>query len=375
MAEHTKNPGHDTSAKPWPRWFISRRKTVLAACSLWLVAVIGLVDYLTGYELDFFAFYLIPVTLSVWFVGRGLGAAVSILCVGVSLAGDYFAGARYSSSLVPVWNALIGLAAYSTVVWILSRLRTLHQELEFRVRRRTIALTNEMQERTRLEVELLQISEREQRRIGHDLHDSLCQHFTGAALAGQVLSEKLQAKSLPEAAAAGHLVDLVEEGIELTRKLARGLHLVELEGDGFSHAFQELAAGIEERFKVSCVFESDRPVVMRDAATAVHLYRITQESISNAIRHGKAAHIVIRLDSRDNVVTLTISDDGVGFPEQGRNGKGMGLRIMACRAGMVGAAFNIERRAAGGTRVTCTLPSQETMPIQTDARQTQDPAG
>jgi signal transduction histidine kinase len=367
MSEHTKNPAHDIRARAWPRWFASRQKTFLAACSLSLVAVIGLVDYLTGYELYFFAFYLIPVALSVWFVGGGLGVAVSVLCVGVSLVGDYVAGARYSSSLVPVWNALIGLAAYSIVVLILSRLRALHQELEIRVRRRTIALTNEMQERTRLEMELLQISEREQRRIGHDLHDSLCQHFTGAALAGQVLSEKLRTKSLPEAAAADHLVDLVEEGIELTRKLARGLHLVEVEGDGFSHAFQELAAGIEERFHVSCVFESDGPVVMRDAATAVHLYRIAQESISNAIRHGKAAHIVIRLDTRDDLVTLTISDDGVGLPEHGRNGDGMGLRIMACRAGMVGATFNIERRAAGGTRVTCTLPASETLPIQTDA--------
>ncbi len=96
------------------------------------------------------------------------------------------------------------------VVWILARLLALHDELEERVRQRTAALNNEMQERMRLEEEILSISEREQRRIGHDLHDSLCQHLTGVALAGEVLSGQLAAKSLPEAKAIDHIVEMVE---------------------------------------------------------------------------------------------------------------------------------------------------------------------
>jgi signal transduction histidine kinase len=349
----------------------TRSKLVFCAATAALVGLIGLLDYLTGYELAFLAFYLIPVTLAVWYVGAGWGIAISILSATVSVTTDYIAGAHYSSSLVPVWNALISSASYFAIVWTLSRLRALHQELEVRVHRRTVALTNEVRERTRLELELLTISEREQRRIGHDLHDSLGQHLTGAALAGQVLVEKLQARSLPEAAAADHLVDLVEQGIELTRKLARGLNPVEMEAEGCTQALADLAAGIQDSFKVSCTFECNRPVSI-PAPAAVHLYRIAQESITNAIRHGKAAHIIVCLDSQDGSVTLTISDDGCGLPEHARNGHGMGLRIMAFRAGVVGAAFKVERRPEGGTRVTCSLPAGATSAREIDVEEKQN---
>src|SRR5271165_1988590 len=112
-----------------------------------------------------------------------------------------------------------------------------------------------MAERERLERELLEISEREQRRIGHDLHDSLCQHLTGAALAGQVLEEKLAARRLPEAGDASKVVELVEEGISLSRKLAKGLHPIEMEAEGLMQALEELVATSTELFKVSCRFE------------------------------------------------------------------------------------------------------------------------
>ena len=171
--------------------------------------------------------------LAVWFVGDVFGIVVSILSVGAWVWGDLKAGARYSTPFVPVWNALIAVVFLFVVVGILARLRKFNRELEERVRQRTVALANEIKERARLEHELLGISEREQLRIGHDLHDSLCQHLTGTALAGQVLGEKLAEKSLPEEAAANHVVKLVEEAIDLTRTLARGLHPADLEGEGF----------------------------------------------------------------------------------------------------------------------------------------------
>lgn len=128
---------------------------------------------------------------------------------------------------------------YFIVVWLLSSLRSFHRELEATVRQRTQALTQEMAERQRLEEEILRVSERERRSIGHDLHDSLCQHLTGTALAGQVLGERLAAKSLPEAADAEKVVGLVEEGITLARNLARGLYPVDVEAGGLMDAFQE----------------------------------------------------------------------------------------------------------------------------------------
>jgi signal transduction histidine kinase len=330
-------------------------KTVRVTMSLAIVAVVGVVDYLSGFELNFTAFYLIPVFLAVWFVGLRYGIFVATLCVAVSIYGDWMAGARYSNSFVPVWNAAILLAFYCVVIWILAKWRSLHDELEERVRQRTAALNNEMQDRMRLEEEILSISEREQQRIGHDLHDSLCQHLTGVALAGEVLSEQLAAKSLSEAKAMDHIVRMIEGAIDLTRTLARGLHPFELKGEGFTDALRELAATITEGFKTLCTFQCDTPVAIRELGVATHLYRITQEAITNAVKHSNAKEIVVRLEATSAALTLSISDDGVGVPP--KMPAGMGLRTMAYRTSVIGATFKVERLLSRGTRVTCTLPA------------------
>jgi signal transduction histidine kinase len=333
----------------------TRSKAFPTVLSLGMVAVVGMLDFLTGFELTFFAFYLIPVTLAVWFVGRGFGIFVSALCVVVSIVGDLFAGARYSSSLVPVWNTAISLTFFLVVVGILARLRGLHDELEERVRQRTAALNTEMQERVRLEEEILSISEREQQRIGHDLHDSLCQHLTGVALAGEVLSERLAAKSLPEARAMNHIVEMVEGAIDLTRTLARGLHPFDLKGEGFTDALRQLAATMTEGFKTPCTFQCDMPVEILEPGVATHLYRIAQEAVTNAVKHGNAGEIILRLKAGTDGLMLTISDDGVGISP--KVPAGMGLRTMAYRASVIGASFNVERQASRGTRVSCRLPN------------------
>jgi signal transduction histidine kinase len=247
-------------------------------------------------------------------------------------------------------------AFYLVVVGLLARIRTLQRGLEEHVSQRTAALTSEIEQRLRLQKELLEISEREQRRIGHDLHDSLCQHLTGTALAGHCLGQKLADKSLPETAEANRLVELVEEAIELTRTLAHSLHPIGIQSGRLTDNFQELASGVSERFKVTCSFECGKVAPLFDVNTATHLYRIAQEAITNAVRHGRARHIGICLDLANHEIVLTITDDGVGLPENARNKDGMGLRIMAYRADIIGATFNIERLPVTGTRVTCILP-------------------
>ncbi len=342
-------------------WLERRSRSELIAAGLVLVAIIGLIDYLSGHEMLFSVFYLLAVGLAAWFVGNGFGLLISVLSVVVWIGGDLASGARYSSSLVPIWNALILLVFYFIVVWLLTSLRALHRELETRVRQRTLSLTREMAERERLEGEILKVSEREQRRIGHDLHDSLCQHLTATALAGQVLSEKLAVKSLSEAADADKIVDLVEEGITLARNMARGLLPSEMETADLTAAFQELAANLTERSRVRCEFEGKAPVLIHDDATAMHLYRIAQEAAGNAVRHGKATHIVIDLFERDGRVALTVEDNGVGLPENWQKSNGLGIRIMAHRAAMVGGSLSVERTRTG-TIVTCLLPRRSTLP-------------
>jgi signal transduction histidine kinase len=328
----------------------------LVGAGLVLLVLIGVVDYLTGFELMFSAFYLLEVGLAAWFVGRGVGLLMAILSVAAWLAGDFAAGARYSTPLIPIWNALILLVVYLIIVLLLTNLRALHRNLEARVEQRTQALRREMTERQRLEEEILQISEREQRRIGHDLHDNLCQHLTATALAGQVLEERLAAKSQPEAADAAKVVQLVEEGITLGRNLARGLYPVEMDAEGLMAAFQELASNISKGTKIRCVFECDQPVLIQDDAVAGHLYRIAQEAVHNALRHARPKRIGISLSELNGHVALRIEDDGVGLPEAGLQGQGLGIRIMARRAAMVGGSFVIEPAPTGGTIVACSLP-------------------
>ena len=339
------------------RDFEQRSRWLRAATSFGLLLVVGLVDYLTGFDISFSVFYLLAIGFAAWFIGRGFGFFMSVMSIISWLIGDWAAGARFPNVFIPAWNAVILLAFYFIVVWLLDRLRSLHRELENRVRDRTAALIREMTERERLEKEILEISEREQQRIGHDLHDSLCQHLTATAMAGQVLGEKLAARSLPETADAKKIVRLVEDGIALTRNLAHGISPVEMETEGLVTALHELTANISQLSKINCTFECDPPPLIHNPNMATQLYRIAQEAVNNAVRHGKPKQVVISLASRKGHMELTIEDDGVGLPDDWQKNRGLGTRIMAHRAAMIGGTFSIEPNPTGGTFVKCSIPA------------------
>ncbi len=338
----------------------SRRSLIIGAVALLLL--IGTVDYLTGFEVLFSVFYLLEVGLAAWYLGAGFGLLMSFLSAVVWIGGDVAAGAHYANPFVPIWNAVILMVFYFIVVWLLTSLRSFHRDLEAKVVQRTLALTREMAERQRLEEEILKVSEREQRRIGHDLHDSLCQHLTATALAGQVLADRLAAKSMPEAADANSVVDLVEKGIDLARNLARGLYPVEMDAEGLMAAFHELANNITKGTKISCMFECATPVLVGDDAVATHIYRIAQEAVRNALQHAKPGRIGLSLSERAGLLTLTVEDDGIGPPEDPQRTQGLGIRIMAHRAAMLGGSFSIEPGPTGGTIVTCSIPKSPVSP-------------
>ena len=331
-------------------------KSIVALVCIVFVTLVGLVDYATGYETFFFTFYLLAVFLATWRLGGAFGALISALSVTAWVSANIEAGARYSSYFVPVWNAMIMFTFYLIVVLLLAQLKKFREKLEERVSLRTAALTREMQERMRLQKELLETSDREQRRIGRDLHDGLCQHLTGTALAGHFLGQKLADKSQAEAAEAARLVQLIEEAIELTRNLSHQLDPVELKAGKLTDHLEDLAAGISNRCKVACHFECSLTRPVEDAAVATHLFRIAQEAVANAVKHGQAAQINICLDSADDEIVLTVTDDGAGPPGKNQADADPGLRAMAYRADLIGATFNIERLSTRGTRVTCTLP-------------------
>jgi two-component system, NarL family, sensor histidine kinase NreB len=222
-----------------------------------------------------------------------------------------------------------------------------------------IAIRTDITERKRLEEEILRISELEQRRIGQDLHDGICQHLAGIELKSQSLAENLEKKARPQAAQAEEIARHVRDVIAQTRALARGLSPFILESEGLISALRELAASTEKLFSVKCNFLSDGKVSISDPTVATHLYRIAQEAVTNAIKHGKADAVEISLATTKDKILLAISDNGIGFQAPAQAANGMGLRTMHYRAGMIGAALQVQAQAKGGTRIDCFLQNAE----------------
>ena len=219
-----------------------------------------------------------------------------------------------------------------------------------------IATGIDITERKHLETTILEVSGREQRRIGQDLHDGLGQHLTGIAFMSKVQEQKLMEKSLPEAGDAAKIVKLVNEAINKTRELARGLLPVVSDAQGLMSALQQWAGEVEDLFGVSCRFQCFTPVLIHDDTVATHLYYIAREAVNNAIKHGHGSQIVIRLAADQEQGALTITDNGSGFADIPANNAGMGRHLMNYRARVIGGSLEIQRAAAGGTMVTCIFP-------------------
>jgi PAS domain S-box-containing protein len=240
-------------------------------------------------------------------------------------------------------GALIWVETMKTLLWWEGELATLGTSID-------------ITETRRLEQEILQISEHEQQRIGQDLHDDLGQRLTGMAFLGKALTQKLAARSAPEADDAATLNDLLNQALTQTRKLARGLYPMELESQGLQAALQSLAANVEALYGVSCRLREHEAWHAFDHDVAVHLYRIVQEAVINAIKHGQAQHLEISLTERPDSVLLTVRDDGCGFPAAEKQTVGLGLQIMRYRASLLGGELAIQHAAKQGTLVTCQLP-------------------
>jgi signal transduction histidine kinase len=331
----------------------SRELSIVIA--LLLVFGVGVADYFSGYQIYWSIFYLVAISFAAWNVGVLFALLVSGLSIVSWLMGDWAAGVVYPNRFVPIWNALITFGSYLIVVWLLFRLKSFHQTLEDRIRQRTAALRHQIAAREQLEKEIAEVTERERRRIGHDLHDTVCQHLTATSLSLQVLSCKLADASLSQAKDANASVELVEEAIDLTRKLAKGLFPLELEGAGLAGALEELCRSTADRYHVNCKFSGDLQTPMLDSTTATYLYRIAQEAVTNAVKHGHISQVNVLLSGLNGDLVLSISDDGIGLPASIPTDRGLGLRIMASRAGMIGGVFSVKTGSEGGTIVMCQL--------------------
>ncbi|HZR79893.1 MAG TPA: ATP-binding protein [Candidatus Binatia bacterium] len=217
--------------------------------------------------------------------------------------------------------------------------------------RRTIEM-REAAEHVRLNESLLQASFRERERIGRDLHDGLGQLLAGIGMMMRVLAQRLAAVRSPEAESAAKIQGFVGEAIAQTRGLARALHPVDIADGGLVVALQALAEYASAAFGVRCDVRCEgEPSVSGLAATA-HLYRIAQEAITNAVKHGKARRIAIAVSADATALRLSITDDGVGFAPDRTGEPGLGLGIMRDRAHLLGGHLEVAPATGGGTAVT-----------------------
>jgi signal transduction histidine kinase len=217
-----------------------------------------------------------------------------------------------------------------------------------------VLVFNDITNRRVLEAQIAEVSEREQRRIGQDLHDGVCQLLVSNSFACGMLAQTLTDKALAEAQQAGEIGEAIRGTILHIRNLARSLFPVELMADGLPAALEELAGNVHNLTNILCRFDCDGPVRVQDPGIGTNLYRIAQEALNNAVRHSGATRISIELSSAGDALTLGVRDDGVGFSTANGSSSGMGLHLMNYRARIIGAFLDIQS-GSGGTTVQCTL--------------------
>lgn len=235
--------------------------------------------------------------------------------------------------------------------------------LERRVQERTADLVaanadlhREITERRRLENELLEITEKERRRIGIDLHDDLGQHLNGIALLVEALLLKLQQRAIPEAADTERIKTLLHKTMNHAHGVARDLASVDTKGEDLAGALSRLATHAESLFEITCQLKIEGLVPKLDQNCVNQLYKIAQEAVTNAIKHGKATQVLLMVSSADDELLLAIRNDGEPFPETPGVSTRMGLRIMNYRAHVIGATLEIKAEDQRGTVVNCRLP-------------------
>jgi signal transduction histidine kinase len=244
---------------------------------------------------------------------------------------------------------------------LVTQLATLNETLEHRVRERTRELRTankelktEIERRKGLEGQILEISDREQQRLGQELHDGLCQHLTAVAFMARSVALRLKNHRVVDAGDIEKIAQLVNDAATDTRNLSRALHRIDVDAAGLIDALRDLVD--REIWRIPCRLEVKPSFRIENDVVAGELYRIAREAVINANKHSQAREIVIKLERAAAEMVLRVIDNGVGFPSEPKTKRGLGAHIMGYRAHLIGARMEIDSPKAGGTRVSCYLP-------------------
>ncbi|MGA7306546.1 MAG: PAS domain S-box protein [Rhodothermales bacterium] len=229
-------------------------------------------------------------------------------------------------------------------------------EVQVEGRRIFTGIIKDVSDRRRLEQEILRISDQEQRRIGQDLHDGLGQMLTGIGLLSQHLARQLSEIDPDAAEQAQEITSLIREADQQARALARGLVPVDIEAEGLTTALKRLSKNAQTLFGIVCQVRIMGEPAAVDASVVTHLFRIAQEAVSNAVKHGRATEVSVALAFSPDRIRIRIRDNGVGFPRERSGESGMGVHIMHYRARIIGGTLEVRSIQDEGTSVTCTVP-------------------
>jgi signal transduction histidine kinase len=346
----------------------------LCAGALLLTPALGVLDYASGAEVSFSIFYLGPVALAAWRCGLRFSVFICILAAVCWYSADQAAGAVYSNQLIPAWNAFMRFCIFLLTAVLLSRVRRSSEELQSILDERTADLRTQIEHSKLLEQRIAQLGIEERARIGRDLHDDLGQFLSGLALLAKSMAQDTQSCSCHGKPDLERLVELLGRAARKTRQIDRMLRPTALETGGLAGGLNALAQEARELFGIECSLKLPDTPVELDATRSLLLYRIAQEAISNAIRHGQAKGLTVELLSRPAMedcaagnstgqqaatsrsVLLVVEDKGKGFfPELGVD-QGIGLEIMRHRAQLMNAELHISSALGHGCRVKCIVP-------------------
>jgi signal transduction histidine kinase len=330
------------------RAFAGQPRLLILAEMVATILVIGVIDAATGFQIRLLPFYAGPVFAAAWFCGRKQGILAGALAGLTSLTADWISRDPDLHGYFAIWEITRHIISCVSVAVIGLLLRAKSDITSGR-----IALLEHSQ---RLEREIVQISEDEQRRIGRDLHDGLCQSLAAMACSASSLYDDLQQlKAGKEAEAAEELADLLREAVVQTRDLAHELVPAHLDQVGLGLALESLANSVSRLQGITCTFESRGSTTQLTDQVAGDFYRIAQEAIANATRHGKAKRVAIDLAVSNGLTTLRIEDDGTGIDQtNGHDKQGLGLNLMRYRARQNGGDLHISTALGAGTTVLCT---------------------
>jgi signal transduction histidine kinase len=329
---------------------LPRRSAVgLGLSSIFLLAGVALVDWWVGWEISLFIFYAFPIALAAWVFGSAAGMGLALLSSGAWLIAQG-SGIPYTTTS-GLGLALVNRIFYFFVVaFAVVAVRKRNAADAARIRT--------LEDLRQVERDIVEVSEYEHQRIGRDLHDGLCQQLAAVSCAVSSMARELGEKGDPIAPDAEMIQRSLERAVLDARNLAHGILPVHVDSQGLAVALSKLAASATALTGIPVTLHEDG-FHLEHPMCAMHLYRIAQEAVANAIRHGSAARVGIFLSAGEGWLEMRVEDDGIGF-SLGKGGEGMGLRTMRYRAQVMGGAdFSVKRRDTGGTVVSCRLRNPE----------------